>query len=94
MSWDRDGRCRLSARSEADLARLRRELDGPEQACESPRLCGDLRAVRNGCVYAVKGSLLHRPGPRLVDGVELLVGVLHPLRMRPGHTAAAIRKVA
>ena len=57
-------------------------------------LCGDLRAVRNGCVYAVKGSLLHRPGPRLVDGVELLVGVLHPLRMRPGHTAAAIRKVA
>jgi iron complex transport system substrate-binding protein len=57
-------------------------------------LCGDLRAVRNGCVYAVKGSLFHRPGPRLVDGVELLASVLHPLRIRSSHTAAAIRKVA
>ena len=58
------------------------------------RLCSDLRAVRNGCVYAVKGSLFHRPGPRLVDGVELLASVLHPLRVRRGHTAEAIRKVA
>jgi iron complex transport system substrate-binding protein len=57
-------------------------------------LCRDLRAVRNGCVYAVKGSLFHRPGPRLVDGVELLASVLHPLRVRRGHTAEAIRKVA
>ncbi len=57
-------------------------------------LCGELRAVRNGCVYAVKGSLFHRPGPRLVDGVELLASALHPLRVWRGHSAAAIRKVA
>lgn len=57
-------------------------------------LCGDLRAVRNGCVYAVKGSLFHRPGPRLVDGVELLASVLHPLRVRHGYSADAIRRVA
>ncbi len=57
-------------------------------------LCSELRAVRNGCVYAVKGSLFHRPGPRLVDGVELLASALHPLRVRRGHSAAAIRKVA
>lgn len=56
--------------------------------------CSDLRAVRNGCVYAVKGSLFHRPGPRLVDGVELLASVLHPLRVRRGHTVEAIRQVA
>ncbi len=57
-------------------------------------LCSDLRAVRSGYVYAVKGSLFHRPGPRLADGVELLASVLHPLRVRRGHTAEAIRKVA
>jgi iron complex transport system substrate-binding protein len=57
-------------------------------------LCSKLRAVRNGCVCAVKGSLFHRPGPRLVDGVELLASVLHPLRVRRRHSAEAIRKVA
>ncbi len=38
----------------------------------------NLPAVRAGRVFAVEGSLFHRPGPRLVDGVELLAGVLHP----------------
>ncbi|TMI86797.1 MAG: cobalamin-binding protein [Bacillati bacterium ANGP1] len=57
-------------------------------------LCGGLNAVRNGRVYAVKGSLFHRPGPRLVDGVELLAGVLHPLRVRHDHSREAIRTVA
>ena len=57
-------------------------------------ICRDLTAVRNGRVYAVKGSLFHRPGPRLLDGVELLASVLHPLRVRHGYSADAIRKVA
>jgi iron complex transport system substrate-binding protein len=57
-------------------------------------LCGELRAAKNGCVYAVKGSLFHRPGPRLVDGVELLASALHPLRVRRAHTSESIRKVA
>jgi iron complex transport system substrate-binding protein len=57
-------------------------------------LCSKLHAVKSGCVYAVKGSLFHRPGPRLVDGVELLASVLHPLRVRRGYTTEAIRKVA
>lgn len=56
--------------------------------------CHDLNAVRNGRVYAVKGSLFHRPGPRLVDGVELLASVLHPLRVRHGYSQEGIRKVA
>jgi len=37
----------------------------------------NLPAVRAGRVFAVEGSLFHRPGPRLVDGVELLAGMLH-----------------
>ncbi len=38
-----------------------------------------LRAVRNGNVYAVDGSAyFNRPGPRIVDGLEILGEILHP----------------
>jgi len=57
-------------------------------------ICRHLNAIRNGRVYAVKGSLFHRPGPRLIEGVELLASVLHPLRVRHGQSEDAIRKVA
>lgn len=56
--------------------------------------CRGLTAVRNGRVYAVKGSLFHRPGPRLIDGVELLASVLHPLRFRRAYASDAVCKVA
>ena len=39
----------------------------------------ELPAVRDGRVFAVDGSAyFSRPGPRLVDGVEILAGLLHP----------------
>lgn len=39
----------------------------------------DLPAVRSGAVYVVDGSAyFNRPGPRLVEGVELLAALLHP----------------
>ena len=39
----------------------------------------DLPAVRNGRVYVLDGSqYFSRPGPRLVDGLELLAHVFHP----------------
>lgn len=38
-----------------------------------------LPAVRSGEVYVVDGSsYFNRPGPRLVDGVEILASILHP----------------
>jgi iron complex transport system substrate-binding protein len=38
-----------------------------------------LRAVRKGAVYAVDANAyFSRPGPRLVDGVEMLANILHP----------------
>jgi len=44
----------------------------------------DLPAVQAGAVYAVEGpAYFNRPGPRLVDGVELLVSLFHPHRF--GH---------
>lgn len=42
----------------------------------------DLRAVRAGDVYAVDGNAyFSRPGPRVVDGIELLASIIHPDRV-------------
>ena len=39
----------------------------------------DLPAVRNGRVYAVDAnSFFARPGPRVVEGAELLARLIHP----------------
>jgi iron complex transport system substrate-binding protein len=43
---------------------------------------GSLAAVRAGRVYSVDGNVLHRYGPRVVDGLELLARVLHPEAFR------------
>jgi iron complex transport system substrate-binding protein len=51
----------------------------------------DLPAVRSGHVYVVDGSAyFNRPGPRLVDGVEILARILHPdcgIQTTPGSWA-------
>jgi len=49
----------------------------------------ELSAVKNGRVYAVAGEFFHHAGPRLVNGVELLTDLLHPLRggaQKPGRS--------
>ena len=52
-------------------AEARRLLDFPGWA--------DLPAVRDGCVFVVDASSYYaRPGPRLVDGAELLAALIHP----------------
>lgn len=54
----------------------------------------ELRAVRSGQVYAVDGSsYFNRPGPRLVDGVEIMASILHPgvWQWRP---AGSVRRVS
>lgn len=39
----------------------------------------DLRAVKNGEVYLVDGSAyFNRPGPRLLDSLEILAEIIHP----------------
>ena len=37
-----------------------------------------LAAVQNGQIYPFDDNLVSRPGPRLVDGLEALVKLLHP----------------
>jgi iron complex transport system substrate-binding protein len=38
----------------------------------------DLSSVRNGEVYLIDHSYFSRPGPRTIDGLELLAGLTHP----------------
>ena len=41
--------------------------------------CRELPAVKAGKVYAVNGhAFFSRPGPRLVDGLEILAHIIHP----------------
>lgn len=37
-----------------------------------------LPAVREGRVHAIEDDLLHRPGPRVIDGLRALARLLHP----------------
>lgn len=54
-----------------------------------------LPAVRAGRVYAVDGSsYFSRPGPRIVDSLELLAGLIHPEHFAGWGPAGAARPVS
>lgn len=54
-----------------------------------------LPAVRAGEVWALDGSAyLSRPGPRIVDTLEILAEILHPTRFRHTFPARAFRRAA
>jgi iron complex transport system substrate-binding protein len=56
------------------------ERSGQElERTDFPPQWGTLPAVSEGSVFVVDGSsYFNRPGPRLVDGVEILATILHP----------------
>ncbi len=65
-----------------DLPRTRAEM--PTLAAR-PEWAG-LRAVRSDRVYLADGNaFFHRPGPRLVESLEILAEVLHPEAFAFGH---------
>ncbi len=65
-----------------DLARTRAE----GRALLADPAWQELRAVRAGAVYATDGSaFFNRPGPRLVESLEILAEILHPARFGFGH---------
>jgi iron complex transport system substrate-binding protein len=73
-----------------DLARTRAELPGflarPDVA--------SLRAVRAGRAFAADGNAyFNRPGPRLVESLEILAEVLHPEAFDFGHAGRAYERV-
>ena len=54
-----------------------------------------LPAVRAGRVYAVDGSAyFSRPGPRIVDSLELLAEILHPDVFAPRFPPTAVQRLA
>jgi iron complex transport system substrate-binding protein len=73
---------------------------GVERAAEEASLLykrdgwDDLPAVASGRVYAVDGSAyFNRPGPRLVDGIEILAAIVHP-EIFPAPPPGAARQLA
>jgi iron complex transport system substrate-binding protein len=54
---------------------------------------GELSAVRKGEVYLADGKhYLNRPGPRLVESLEIAAEIIHPERFRFGHEGRAWRR--
>jgi len=50
----------------------------------------ELRAVRNGRVFVADGNqYFNRPGPRLVESLEILAGIAHPEIFPPRHPRSA-----
>jgi iron complex transport system substrate-binding protein len=65
-----------------DIARTRTEMPALKIRPEWPQL----RAVRNYHVYLLDGNqYFNRPGPRLVESLEILAEVLHPASFCFGH---------
>jgi iron complex transport system substrate-binding protein len=63
-----------------DLEKTKEAVEG----LRSVNAWNELRAVRSGNVALVDGNAyLNRPGPRLVDTVEILAGILHPVMTPP-----------
>ncbi|KAF0174436.1 MAG: iron complex transport system substrate-binding protein [Limisphaerales bacterium] len=72
------------ARTRVELASL---LDKPGW--------GDLKAVRQGRVFLCDGSaFFNRPGPRLVESLEILAEILHPEKFRFGHEGKGWARLA
>jgi iron complex transport system substrate-binding protein len=54
----------------------------------------EIRAVRDGRVYVVDGNqYFNRPGPRIVESLEILAELIHPLTFRFGHEGSGWRAV-
>jgi len=68
-----------------------------ESAARLAKLPGydDLRAVLGAEVYAADGHrYFNRPGPRLVESLEILAEIFHPERFAFGHEGTAWTRVA
>jgi iron complex transport system substrate-binding protein len=54
-----------------------------------------LRSVRDGKVYVTDGNqYFNRPGPRLVESVEILAEILHPAQFHFGHEGSGWQQFA
>jgi iron complex transport system substrate-binding protein len=71
-----------------DLARTGDEMYWLTDRPEWPKL----RAVETGQVYLADGNrYFNRPGPRLVESLQILAEILHPEAFQPEHAGTAWR---
>ena len=55
----------------------------------------EIQAVRTGALFATDGNhFFNRPGPRLVESVEILSEILHPERFRFAHEGTNWRRLS
>lgn len=79
ISWDKvreaDPDMLVIACCGFDVARTLKDVE----ALQKTDWWGSLRAVANGDVYVIDGNhYFNRPGPRLIDSLEILAHLLHP----------------
>ncbi len=72
----------VAARAPDVIILARHGGDGTPLARVSWDRLTTLPAVRAGRVHSVDGTYLHRYGPRVVDGLEILARVIHPEALR------------
>ncbi|HEY1860840.1 MAG TPA: cobalamin-binding protein [Gemmataceae bacterium] len=73
-----------------DLRRTRQEIPALSAKPEWPRL----RAVRSGRVYLLDGNqFFNRPGPRLVESLEIIAEILHPNVIHFGHVGTGWQRL-
>lgn len=95
MQWqelvDADPDVILIAPCGFDLERTSSEMYWLTNRPEWPKL----RAVREGRVYLADGNqFFNRPGPRVVESLQILAEVLHPQAFEPKLAGAAWRAVS
>jgi iron complex transport system substrate-binding protein len=84
MSWDQlvasDPDVIVSMPCGFDLARTRQEMYWLRERPEWSKL----RAVKNGAVFLADGNqYFNRPGPRIVESLQILAEILHPETFQP-----------
>ena len=73
-----------------DMGRTEGEMHWLEQRPDWTKL----RAVRDGRVYLADGNqYFNRPGPRLVETLEILAEILHPKLFEPAFAASGWKKL-
>ncbi len=72
----------VAARAPEVIILARHGADGTPLSKAPWERLTSLPAVRAGRIHSVDGSLLHRYGPRVVDGLEMLARVIHPEAFR------------
>jgi len=70
------------ARAPEVIVLARHGKTAPPAGLEKWQRLTSLPAVRRGRVQSVDGNLVHRYGPRLVDGIEALARIIHPEAFR------------